>query len=513
MWAKWWWTLVYGFTLLGGLTVTQAAVPLAIQDQGRIQPLESYGHRMLALWGGKIPSEIAGPTTWLQWIALEPDSARNVPLFRVDPSDVAQALGLPGGKQRYYSYRELTSQRYLLEQYAHRAQALDPTHKRPFDFQMLRLFRGVQVFDQWQFLLDPSAQQVAPLRLFPDASGTWKTLSQMPSFWWQLPPQAFFPSLLAWQESLDKATQWRLRVEAWYFQIQPFDWAQYALLFTVFLVGLRTWKPHVIWNRGEDVVWFVAFLWGVLGLGVRSYLAQRPPVTNLYESLLFVAVILMGLGWRLRAHGMGKASVGGLAIVAWGLLHVAQMLAYSTDQLGVLAAVLNSPFWLTSHVLTIALGYVGVVWAGVLGHVWLLFAGLRQHKHLASCTRLLRMALAWALFFTFLGTVLGGVWADQSWGRFWGWDPKENGALLLILWMAIVLHARQAGWLGERGVALACVWGLVVLALAWFGLNMLGIGLHAYGSTGQGMGSMVYLGVQSSVALALAWWSSDHRLA
>ncbi len=91
--------------------------------------------------------------------------------------------------------------------------------------------------------------------------------------------------------------------------------------------------------------------------------------------------------------------------------------------------------------------------------------------------------LSFGLIFTFIGTVMGGIWADQSWGRFWGWDPKENGALLIILWCAILLHARLAGWIGQLGMAVGSIIAIITVVLAWFGVNLLGVGLHSYGFT------------------------------
>ncbi|HMX44063.1 MAG TPA: cytochrome c biogenesis protein CcsA, partial [Elusimicrobiota bacterium] len=89
--------------------------------------------------------------------------------------------------------------------------------------------------------------------------------------------------------------------------------------------------------------------------------------------------------------------------------------------------------------------------------------------------------VCFSAFFSFVGTVLGGIWADQSWGRFWGWDPKENGALLIVLWNALILHLRWGGFIRQRGLMVAAVFGNIVTALSWFGVNMLGIGLHSYG--------------------------------
>jgi cytochrome c biogenesis factor len=89
--------------------------------------------------------------------------------------------------------------------------------------------------------------------------------------------------------------------------------------------------------------------------------------------------------------------------------------------------------------------------------------------------------ICFATLFSFVGTVLGGIWADQSWGRFWGWDPKENGALMIVLWNALILHARWGGLVRERGLMNLAVFGNIVTSFSWFGVNMLGIGLHSYG--------------------------------
>jgi cytochrome c biogenesis factor len=98
-----------------------------------------------------------------------------------------------------------------------------------------------------------------------------------------------------------------------------------------------------------------------------------------------------------------------------------------------------------------------------------------------SLTRMVYGIVCFATLFSFVGTILGGIWADQSWGRFWGWDPKENGALLIVLWNAAILHARWGGLVKERGLMNMAVFGNIVTSWSWFGVNMLGVGLHAYG--------------------------------
>ena len=112
-----------------------------------------------------------------------------------------------------------------------------------------------------------------------------------------------------------------------------------------------------------------------------------------------------------------------------------------------------------------------------------------------------------------MGTVLGGIWADQSWGRFWGWDPKENGALIIVLWNALILHARMGGLVRERGIMNLAIVGNIVTAWSWFGVNMLGVGLHSYGFMGKAFWYLLGFVASQLVLIALGslplrYWQS-----
>jgi len=147
-------------------------------------------------------------------------------------------------------------------------------------------------------------------------------------------------------------------------------------------------------------------------------------------------------------------------------------------------AVLDSNFWLATHVIVITLGYSAMFVAGILGIIYIIRTLQITEKSQADGKALAAMifgVVCFALLFSFTGTVLGGIWADQSWGRFWGWDPKENGALMIVIWNAVILHARIAGMIRERGLALCAIGGNIITAFSWFGVNMLGVGLHSYG--------------------------------
>jgi ABC-type transport system involved in cytochrome c biogenesis permease subunit len=156
--------------------------------------------------------------------------------------------------------------------------------------------------------------------------------------------------------------------------------------------------------------------------------------------------------------------------------------------------VLDTNVWLATHVVAVTLGYSATFLAGFLGIIYL-FRGLLTKSFdettEKSLGRMMYGIVCFATLFSLVGTILGGIWADQSWGRFWGWDPKENGALLIVLWNAIILHARWGGYARERAIAVMTVFGNIITSLSWFGVNMLGVGLHSYGFMDQAFGVLL----------------------
>jgi ABC-type transport system involved in cytochrome c biogenesis permease subunit len=165
-------------------------------------------------------------------------------------------------------------------------------------------------------------------------------------------------------------------------------------------------------------------------------------------------------------------------------LMIAHFLSLDGDTLGMLQAVLDTNFWLATHVVCITLGYTASFVAGFMGIAYIVlgvFTPLLARGNATALNKMIYGVICFAMFLSFTGTVLGGIWADQSWGRFWGWDPKENGALLIVIWNAPMLHARWGGMVKQRGLAQLAVLGNAVTAWSWFGTNLLGVGLHAYG--------------------------------
>jgi ABC-type transport system involved in cytochrome c biogenesis permease subunit len=267
-------------------------------------------------------------------------------------------------------------------------------------------------------------------------------------------------------------------------RLQPFSQSM-ALYVLAFLLACASWLG---WNRTLNRSAFYLLLLALaihsFGLFSRMYLQERPPVTNLYSSAIFIgwgAVIVSLILERIYRDGIGAACAGAIGFVT---LIIAHHLAGSGDTLEMLQAVLDTNIWLATHVVCITTGYSAMFLAGMLAIIYVVrgvFTRSLKKQTADSLARMTYGVVCFATLFSFVGTVLGGIWADQSWGRFWGWDPKENGAVLIVLWCAITLHARWGGFIRQRGLMIMAIFGNIVTSFSWFGVNMLGVGLHSYG--------------------------------
>ena len=353
------------------------------------------------------------------------------------------------------------------------------------------------------------------------------------------------------------------RAEFYYNQVKAFLHATIIYIFAFVLAG-GALLTYGVWpgfseslRRSSYYLIALALIVHTFGLVFRMVLEGRPPVTNLYSSAIFIgwgACVLGLVLERIYKVGLGSA-VAGLA--GFVTLLIAHNLALGGDTMEMLRAVLDTNFWLATHVVVVTLGYASTFVAGLLALAYIVLGiftpllsqrlaprnavprgigvgpaeGTPSGAGTAALSRetgetdlgnaLARMVygiVCFATLFSFTGTVLGGIWADQSWGRFWGWDPKENGALLIVLWNAIILHARWGGLVRERGLMNLAVFGNIVTSFSWFGVNMLGIGLHSYGFMEAAFRwLMLFIGSQLAVialgCLPLRLWKSFHSSA
>lgn len=230
----------------------------------------------------------------------------------------------------------------------------------------------------------------------------------------------------------------------------------------------------------------------VTGIVLRCIIRHRPPVVTLYDTILFVTaavvIVSMIIEYLTRERiGLGVATVLGVIGMFLAGRYELKEIASAGDTMASVVAVLDTNYYLAIHVTTITLGYAGGLLAAGIAHIWILgqlFGYRRGDKAFYKMiTRMIYGVICFSLLFAIFGTIMGGVWANDSWGRFWGWDPKENGALLICIWQLLTLHARLGGYIKDRGLAVMAILGGVVVSVSWWGVNLLNVGLHSYGFT------------------------------
>jgi ABC-type transport system involved in cytochrome c biogenesis permease subunit len=305
-----------------------------------------------------------------------------------------------------------------------------------------------------------------------------------------------------YEEALKKSD-----IEARFNAAQPF-YRSSILYGLALFIGLFSW---LAWpdTLGRSAFWLVAVAWVLCtaGIATRMWLEGRPPVTNLYSSALFVGWGSAGLCLILEKffrNAIASVAAGSIGIAT---LVIAHHLSLSGDTMEMMRAVLDSNFWLATHVIVVTAGYSATFLAGFLAIIYILrglFTRTLDRGSADALTRMVYGIVCFATLFSFVGTILGGIWADQSWGRFWGWDPKENGALIIVIWNAVILHARWGGLIKQRGLMALTVGGNIATAWSWFGTNMLGVGLHSYGFTDSAFVSLTGFAISQILIIALA---------
>ncbi len=315
-----------------------------------------------------------------------------------------------------------------------------------------------------------------------------------------------YRSVLAstFRRELSKASQ-----EQVFSRAEPFYTSMVLYMAAFVLAGVFWFTLSEATRRAAWWLVMAAFVVHTAGLVTRMVLEGRPPVTNLYSSAVFIGWGAAGLGLLIERFWRNALGLAVAGLLSFASLIVAHYLAQAGDTMEMMRAVLDTNFWLATHVVIVTLGYASTYVAGFLSLMWvgLGLGGRAMTPDMGrSLVRMVYGILCFATLFSFTGTVLGGIWADQSWGRFWGWDPKENGALIIVLWNALILHARWGGMVRERGMHLLSIAGNIVTSWSWFGTNMLGIGLHSYGFTDAAFkGLMAFAGFNIAAILAGAW--------
>jgi len=538
----------------------RAAGTIPVSGDGRVKPLESEAKATLLALSGRTTVEREGQridaVSWLFDTLTNPQVARHDPVFRVDHPGVKDLLGISDHTRKRFTPDEVFANIDTLNQQAQQARSVPAPDRSGFQRHLLELFNKASRFAELTRLERP--YMIAPL----DAGTDWQPLStamhhahagmdadvdhsghnhdpfsQASADAWsdllqsygRQDASTFNATTAAYLARLDDAmpsATTKASVETVFNLAKPFY--QGTVLYV--LGGLLVLGSWIAAGAGasrtssvllRSAVWLVGFtlVLHTAGIVTRVYLTGRPPVTNLYSSAVFIgwAAVLLALILE-RFSKTGLATLLG-SCVGVATLIVAHNLA-TGDTMQMMQAVLDTNFWLATHVITVTLGYAATFLAGALGIAYILggvYTRLLTKDRAKALYTMIYGVVAFALLFSFVGTVLGGIWADQSWGRFWGWDPKENGAILIVLIHAIILHARWGGLVQARGFAVLATLGNIITAWSWFGTNMLGVGLHSYGFMESGMFwlggfALVNLAIMAAGMLPIARWASAHHL-
>ena len=278
-----------------------------------------------------------------------------------------------------------------------------------------------------------------------------------------------------------------------YLKAGLFGWAKWVFLFLFLLLSLSWLAPASGWGRilTKLSLWggFAGFGLILAGITWRVLITGWGPITNIYETIPFITLmagvfaLCMELIFKNRIPLIVAITCGAAGMFLAGRFEAGD----AADTMPSLVAVLRSNYWLWTHVTTINIGYATVLLAAIFSMIYIfcrLFDITRQNKALfRMLTQSAYGILCFGLVFSLIGTILGGIWGNDSWGRFWGWDPKENGALVIVLWCLAVLHMRLAGWIKEIGLHLCTAFGANFCIFSWFHVNVLNVGLHSYGFT------------------------------
>ena len=457
--------------------------------------------------------QLHGQVNTFEYLINSLNIARNrYPNIEGDPAQRAALVAALGGGP--------VSASGLLQQYSKlRDFAQDPTMEQAFANLIQRLQFDAQVSATTLIPFPPPSSEnevwLSPGKIVLDTftSGgeniEWAT--ERLSLWETLAadrdtPEAFLATAtkfnnLTTSEAKERGELGQVSTEVAYYRLKPLFWSLWlafiaAIVYAISMIrgasASGVGRKRSLVGLGLTLV-SLLFLFIAIGMRmrIRGWEAGMGPITNLYETIIFITAfmgILALLAGKFKKNQM--AYLLAPVVIATGLFVSVLFEANdASDTINSLPAVLITNFWLLTHVPTINLGYAGCMLAAFFSWVYAItrlfdLKGTKFKPFYKDLTSMAYGILCFGMVTALVGTVLGGIWANYSWGRFWGWDPKENGALMIVLWSLAILHARMGGYIKQIGFHLCSIFGGAIVTFSWFHTNLLGVGLHTYGFSG-----------------------------
>jgi len=495
---------------------------LAIQEGGRRKPVDTFAKEALIRITGRSTYRDKKDRTWrpndfVLSALIETHDWKNEPMVLISSGQLVEKLGLDKA-QRRFSFAQLTGSNEL-QRLAFLFHAPERTEKPLNRVQQ----EALSVSDRLTLLahvMDGSALLIVPAPAnetdpWVDPSGWSKYYSEAQVVPLQTQLQTVANSYVQGDGfNLSRAANQlrenlralnpliypgdqKLQLEYFYNHLKALYWAIwcYGIALVILIAAHLRKRGRALQNIGVAVA-ILGLAFQASGIVMRCMIASRPPVTNMYESIIWVsfAVLFFGMIFFFRYRALIYL-LAALPVTLISLLLVHQMPIAMPSSIDPLVPVLRDNFWLTVHVLTITLSYAAFALAMGFGHI-LLWRYARNPAAARSDAPMhfwLYRVLQLGVLLLAAGTILGGVWANYSWGRFWGWDPKETWALIALLCYILALHGRLAGWWTQFGLAVASVVCFLAVLMAWYGVNfVLGKGLHSYGF---GIGGETYVAI------------------
>jgi cytochrome c-type biogenesis protein CcsB len=529
------------------------SVPLL--SGGRLKPLDSYAREVVLFITGTRHFKGWDPVELMaSWIS-EPSRWENEEFIQVSREDVRRQIGVDEKRGRFSPHELVASS--SLAQYAQRMSAPsnqpmqvglggvskeDPREKELRRvMERVGLYRNVISGEAWPLIPAPGEEAWHSLASQTQDGGEEirRLMGETMISYRDGQPEEFTrkvaqtkQAVIAKMDQRSDNLERSLSAEVLYNRWHPFRMSWILYLLAALAGTLNMGFRKTLGGKGEQVTRWGLFAFAALGVAVhvagmalRSYISGRPPVTNMYESVIWVAFGAMAFAWILFGVTQQTILLVSASVAATFALIVADSAPAVMDpSIQPLVPVLRSNLWLTIHVLTITLGYAAFTLSLALGNVTLFQyirastgkGGKQVNARILSLNQLTYRATQFGVVLLAAGTILGGIWADYSWGRFWGWDPKEVWALIALLGYIAILHARYTGWVGQFGFAAWSVVAYVLVVMAWYGVNfVLGAGLHSYGfsSGGQGTVAVFTLAQLAYVAAAYALFRGKKRSA
>ncbi len=477
-----------------------------VQDAGRLKPLDTFARESMQLINGKREYEgkkaIEIVMTWM----MAPELWNDTPLILVRHNGLKEALKLEK-TQKYFTPKELLMNDRLgmviseLKTQREQKAKLNPYFQAVSLLEnQLSLFRAIQTGEalriwpaepRWQTVMELNGESKekfsAVINALAQTMAAAQTKTDLPQAKesLKLATEDFIKAAQASNPQLygsDKTIAW----EVHYNKFHPFQWAWIcylisALLILAFFLNAPQWTSKAGW-----IFAILGLLLHSYGMIIRIILMERPPVTNMYETVVWVPYGSIVLALILDAVYKNRLVLFAATTLATLCLILTDLAPSVLDgSLQPLEPVLRSNFWLSTHVLMITLSYACFFLAFAVADVLLFYYLVDEKKWLKQIrdgSLLIYRCLQVGVVLLAGGTILGGVWADYSWGRFWGWDPKETWALIALLGYLALLHARLTNWIRDFGTAVGSVLAFSLVIMAWYGVNfVLGAGLHSYG--------------------------------